>query len=105
MKISYVVLNGALNAQFRNGLRTYTLRIVGTGLGSTDNVVTFTDASNGVLSLSAPSYFAIPSGGVVTSVKLVDELTKEYLNADVTDRTYSANGTYTVSQLTVTLGV
>lgn len=105
MKISITVLNGALDNQFNNVSRTYTLEIEGTGLGVTTNTINFNSAAVGVVEMSSPSYFAVPSGGVITGIKVIDELSKEYLTYDVTDRTYSASGTYTVSSLSITLGV
>lgn len=71
-----------------------------------DDTATFTVASGGVTHLSAPILFVVPSGTTVS------RLTVSYLTAyfgadvideDLTNEVFSSNGTYTVSDITVTM--
>ena len=78
--------------------------------GSVDPVeVTFTNATtvnNEVyVELDAPAYFVISSGTSLDGFELYDLDAKTYLAESVTPKTYTANGTYTISNLVIKVGV
>lgn len=54
--------------------------------------------------LDNPIYFVITSGSVINGVLLTDDVPVTILTDSITERTYTADGTYTVSNLIVKLG-
>jgi len=64
---------------------------------------TFTTASGGYIHLSAVAYIAVSSGVTIKYLRLYKTGTIIW-NQTLTEYTYTANGTYTVSDLQITLG-
>lgn len=71
--------------------------------------VTFKNAttvgSEVIVELDSAAYFVIPSGTELDGFELFDNNSKLYLIESVTPRTYTANGTYTISNLIIKVGV
>lgn len=104
MIVSTTALNGALDTHFNNGSRTYSLKLKYDGGGeSSPLTIEFTAASGGSISLLTTVYFAVTSGITVTGIRVYDDLSVMYIDEDITPKTHSANGTYTVSALTLSL--
>ena len=52
-----------------------------------------------------PAYFVIPTGTELDGFELSDSNSKLYAIESVTPRTYTSNGTYTISNLIIKVGV
>lgn len=107
ISISAGKINTALNNQFNNASRTYTLYLRGLSEVVLDSqVVDFTAASGGSLGLSSAAIFAIATGEKVVSLQLKDELNAIYFTETLSPQPeYDDNGTYTVNDITITFGV
>lgn len=108
------VLNTQLDSVFNGGGLTYTL-YVQNELNQTISGASVTcdfdaavyDSVNKLsyVDLASSVFVPIPSGTTIGSISLQDNTSKVIiLNEPITAKTYSSNGTYTVSNLTVKLG-
>ncbi len=107
MQIAQYVLNASLDAHFNDSGKTYTLKLrYSTGTESSGNTINFSAASGGSVSMSGTTYFAVSSGVTVSGIRVYDSESTMYIDETLdVAKTYTANGTFTVSGLTVTIGV
>jgi hypothetical protein len=106
MIINVTVLNGMLDSTFNQGAGvTYTLELsYSGGTFSSPATIDFTTASGGVVQLTASTFFAISSGTTVTGIRVKDSFGDIHiLETFATPETYTANGTFTVNNIIVTL--
>lgn len=112
------VLRGALNDLFNDtDVISYSILLLNDGspisgaLETCDFKAALYSSANGVayVSLEDPVYFVIDSGttvdGIALTGTLAGDITKVFIgNEAVTTKTYSDDGTYTVSDLVIELG-
>ena len=111
MQLSNSLIDAALNSVFNNASRTYKLVLVfNNATESSPNTIDFTNVQvigNGrAVSLTASTYFVTQAGDTVVGIKVYDDLAETYLQETLSvAKTYTANGTFTVSMLSVILEV
>ena len=111
MQLSNSLIDAALNSVFNNGLRTYTIVMVfDDTTESSPNTIDFTNVqvigSGRGVSLTSSTYFATQAGDTVVGIKVYDDLAVTYLQETLdAAKTYTANGTFTVSMLSIILEV
>lgn len=106
MAISELVLNGVLDTEFSENDAVYGVQLLyqtGEGASSIETIV-FDGADGGAVNLTSSVFFAVPSGKNVTKVIVWKDAT-EVLIEEVVDpvQEFTANGTYTVNNVIVTL--
>lgn len=114
LKLSSVPLNRALDKVFKAEGRTYKvgLRNESGDIPGLIKECVFKSAefiagppSFSYVQLDASVWFVIPSGTTITNLRVLDNLGGFYIQDEpVTPRTYTSNGTYTVSDLIVKIG-
>lgn len=111
MQLSNSLIDAALNSVFNNASRTYTLVLVfNNATESSPNTIDFTNVqvigSGRGVSLASSTYFATQAGDTVVGIKVYDDLAETYLQETLSvAKTYTANGTFTVSMLSIILEV
>jgi hypothetical protein len=110
MKVYETTVRTALNAQFSKVGETYTIELASAEV-ITPVDVTFAsavyDSVNGYVyvALDSPAYFYVDSGNQIDGLELHGIDRSFYLSASIEARTYTANGTYTISDLIIKVGV
>ena len=113
IKVLGSVLTGAVDSKFNEADRVFTIYLLDSeGTISGANVVV--DFKNAVmvgdyatLTLQESKYIPVDSGTTVTQVSLASEkasVVQVIFTENVTPVTFSANGTYTISQITIKVG-
>ena len=110
MKVYNGTVETALDYQFQYIGEVYSIELASsTPIDPVE--VTFADATydsgNGYVyvALENPAYFYVDSGNAIDGLELSGVNRSSYLTASVTPRTYTADGTYTVSDLIIKVGV
>ncbi len=106
MQIGTNIINPAMDSVFNNGSLTYAIKLAyDGGTESTANAVDFTSASEGAVSITASTYFAVSSGTTVTRIRVYDGLSNLLIDEPLdTPKTFTANGTFTINSLTAVNG-
>jgi len=100
-----IALNAVFNGEYNSALLTYRLRLKSSS-GLYESTIDFNTASNGVVQMSSPIYYAIPSGVTISGIIVFSyEDSTTLVDEDLTGKTFTTNGTYTVSSLSISLGV
>ncbi len=104
IKIATTVLNSTLNAIFNEAEVVFTCEIRNSG-GSTiaSGTIDFTNASNGQVQLVSSIFFAVSSGVTVASVVVTNNAIGTVLTEPITPETFTANGTFTINDIIVSL--
>lgn len=106
MAVYELVLNGALDTEFNDGAKTYSIQLIYDGVPSESDpeTITFTGASGGSVGLTTSVFFAVPSGTSVIGVQVLDNLANVLIEEGINPaEVFATNGTYTVNNVLVTL--
>ena len=106
MVTSVVIKNAMLSIEFGNfggsnhvELQTPTYVTIGT-----DALIAFSDAVGGVIQTSSSVVFSVASGNTVGAIQVSKGTTSHIMILeDVINETFTANGTYTINLVSVTL--
>jgi hypothetical protein len=101
MIVDIALYNKALDDVFKDGTKTYKIRLV-VNTGLYENTVTFTTASGGATQLPSSTFFAIPSGTTVSGVQVNADVILGTKTLD-TPVAFTSNGTFTVSNVVISL--
>jgi hypothetical protein len=112
IQINDTVLNAAMDAEYNAAGFTYTLILTddGSAISGASETCDFNaasmDSTKSMVDLASPVYFALASGITVDGLSLSrsDGTSLGILSESVTSKTYTAAGTYTVSDLIVKVG-
>ena len=100
-----IALDSVFNGEYNSALLTYKLRLKSSS-GVYESTIDFNVASNGVVQMSSPVYYAIPSGITISGIIVFsNEDSKTLVDENLTGKTFTSNGTYTVSSSSISLGV
>jgi hypothetical protein len=105
MIISTTVKNAMLNGEFNDGGKTYSLILLfdGSPSESDPETIDFTTSTTGTLQLTGSVFFAVLSGTTVIGVQVLDDDDNILIEEGVDDETFTANGTFTVNNIIVTI--
>ena len=100
-----IALDAVFNGEYNSALLTYKLRLKSSS-GLYEATIDFNTASNGTVQMSSPIYYAIPSGVTISGIIVFSyEDSKTLVDENLTGKTFTSNGTYTVSSSSISLGV
>jgi hypothetical protein len=111
VKVSDTLLKSMMDAEFNRTSDVYTLYIYDTITSVANKVCTFKaaviDGTKAKIAFNVPVYFPVASGVTINTIKLSSAFDTEnfILSELVTSKTYSAAGTYTVSDLIIKVGI
>ena len=105
MQISTVRLNAALNGEFNDGAKTYSLVLLidGSVSESDPETIDFTTSTAATLGLASSVFFAVAAGDTVIGLEVRDNSANVLIEESVPNETFTTNGTFTVNNITVRL--
>jgi len=101
MQVDIDLFDTALDGVFKDVGLTYKVKLI-SDVGTYENTVAFTTASGGATQLSATTYFAVSSGTTISGVQIIADVKLGEKLLDI-DKTFTSNGTFTVSNIVVSL--